>query len=59
MAFNAGGTNVGGMQEIEQGLLSLTLINTTLSVVEGETQNIDLNIINKCLEELNSYAVGG
>jgi hypothetical protein len=38
MAFNAGGTNVGGVQSIEPGNLKLITGTTTLSNAGGETQ---------------------
>ena len=39
MGFNAGGTNVGGVQSIEQGEPDITEIDTTFSA--AGTENID------------------
>jgi len=45
MGFNAGGTNVAGVQAIEQGKLSVpAMVPSTFSVGGGETLNMDYTV---------------
>jgi hypothetical protein len=44
MSFNGGGANVGGVQALEQGNLTIQTIPTTFSAVGGELQEIDFTV---------------
>ena len=44
MGFNAGGTNVGGVQSIEQGVFTISNVPTTFSNAGGETINVETTV---------------
>jgi general secretion pathway protein A len=54
--------SIKAIQEFSCGtprLINMICDRALLAGFTSETRNIDKNILNKCLEELNSYAVGG
>lgn len=61
MGFNAGGSNVGGVQSIEQGILTLQTTTTTLSVAGGETQfkYIAVPVGKKWIVKSAGFSAGG
>jgi hypothetical protein len=44
MGFSAGGTNVGGVQQTEQGSFVGDYTNTSFSIAGGETQTVDVTV---------------
>jgi len=62
MAFSAGGANVGGVQQTEQGTLITTEIDTAFSVAGGENLTVDFTvpagkrwIIKQCISSSASF----